>query len=198
MKASCARGLLVLSMFLGSAISGRAESYKGIGPFDTLADVKRRLPGATYERLKPAWAQPDDALYSVSGVGLSGTIIIKFEDYRPVFRQKLEAEKDPEIRKQYERLLKESDEEAFTVEWVRWVPDDPIPLQRFISKYGQPEKSGFSDDDLQPYRLWVSKGLAAYLSDGETFVLRVDYEFTPEEMGQAYEAKWGPIPKASN
>jgi hypothetical protein len=34
-----------------------AEIYKGIGPLDTLSEVKLKFPGADYKQLKPAWAQ---------------------------------------------------------------------------------------------------------------------------------------------
>ena len=44
-----------LSFFVTS--SAQAETYGGIGAMDTLGDVKQRFPVATFERLKPAWAQ---------------------------------------------------------------------------------------------------------------------------------------------
>lgn len=97
-------------------------------------------------------------------------------------------------KKLLEDLSKQPDDKAFTVDWVRWVPDAPIPLRRFISKYGKPDRSDFSDDDMQPYRSWDTKGLTAYLSDSESFVLRVDFGFTKDELRAAYQGKFGFIP----
>lgn len=170
------------------------EICQGIGPLDKMADIKARLPGATYERIHPAWAQEEDALFGISGEGLSGTIIVKFFDTRPFFRRELGKDIDSNLRKTYEALASKPEEEAMSVEWVRWIPDAPIPLQRFVSKYGKPERSGFSDDDLQPYREWIGRGLAVMLSDDEKRVLRVDYRFTLEEQRHAYKSKYGFVP----
>lgn len=194
MRHLLSRAFILCVLVIATVSGASAEIYRGIGPLDTLGSVKAKLPSATYERLKPAWARPEDALYAVSGEGISGTIIIKFNDSRPLFRQLLATATKAEDKKMFEGLAKETDEEAFSVEWVRWMPDSPIPLQRFISKYGEPEQRGFSDEDMQPYRLWKTKGIAAYLSDSESFVLRVDFDFTRDEMREAYQAKYGFIP----
>jgi hypothetical protein len=171
----------------------KAEIYKDISPLDTLADIKRKFPGADYSPLKPAWAQEWDAMYSVSGRGLSGKIIVKFYDSRPEFKKALQDYPESKDKETFQRLATASDEEALSVEWVRWVPDIPIPLQRFVSKYGKPAGSGFSDDDLQPYRAW-STGIAAYLSDDEKNVISVEFTFTKEERRKAYQAKYGFVP----
>jgi hypothetical protein len=185
-------GCLFFAFCLGTS-PACAEIYKDIRPLDTLADIKAKLPGATYERLHPAWAQEWDTLYSVSGQGLSGTIVVKFHDDRPSFRKKLQEGIDAEHKDVVEKLANASDEDALSVDWVRWIPVAPIPLPRFVSKYGKPDTSAFSDEDLQPYRVW-KKGVTAFLADDEKSVVRVDYFFTRDELRQEYKSKYGLVP----
>src|ERR1039457_1652929 len=56
-----------LTLSLLAASIAHAETYGGIGAMDTLGDIRQRFPGATFERLNPAWAQAGDVLYSVTG-----------------------------------------------------------------------------------------------------------------------------------
>jgi hypothetical protein len=176
-----------------------AETYKGIGPLDTLGDLKSKFPGAVFEKLDPAWAGEKDVLYSITGSGMSGTIVVKFLDSRVSVRQALDeyqpGGKDRDVNF-YERWANEENT-GLSVVWVRWIPDAPIPLQRFLTKYGPPEKSDFSEERLQPYKWWVSKGLQAYLSDDGKFVVRVDFEFTGKEYEQAFKAKSSYVPGRS-
>lgn len=185
-----------------------AEIYKGIAPLNTLSDLKQRFPGADFEKLKPAWAQATDVLYSVTGAGLTGTIVVKFIDPRPWYQDLLDQSRGtPEERReqsggtlnetpQQERLraLAQGADDGITVEWVRWIPDRPISLQRFIAKYGPPTKSDFTEDDFQPYREWSARGLIAFLDDAAKSVVRVDYVFTADEQRRAWKAKTGFIP----
>ena len=178
------------------ATGSQAETYGNIFPLDTLGDLKEKYPNANFSKRTPAWASKYDAMYSIDGSGLSGTIIVKFHDYRPFIKELLstggytEEEVD-----NFKKVANRSDEEALTVSWVRWVPAQPIPISRFVSKYGKFEKSGFSDEDLEPYRSWESKGLVAYLANDEKSVVRVDYEFTKQERRRAYKAKGLQIPE---
>jgi hypothetical protein len=81
-----------------------------------------------------------------------------------------------------------------TVDWVRWVPPSPFPLQRLIAKYGKPENSGFRDDNFKPYRAWKNKGLTAYLTDDEKDVESIDFNFTADDFRNAYIRRGQPIP----
>jgi hypothetical protein len=185
--------LISLVVMLCISAAASAETYHKIGPLDTLGDVKQRFPGAELERLTPAWAQEDDALFRISGPGLSGTIVVKFFDSRPGWRKDAESTDDPDFKQFAQKMADESDD-AMSVHWVRWVPDQPIPLGRFVSKYGSPLEKGFAED-LQPYRTWTQRGLTAYLSDDERYVVRVDFEFTNAEHCEAWRVKHGDIPK---
>lgn len=166
-------------------VDGHCEIYRGIGPLADLADMKGMFPGATLEKLTPAWAQDHDVLYQITGKGMSGTIVVKFYDGRPAWRRRAEEAEDPEQKAMLEEWANAS-EDTISVEWVRWIPDRAIPLQRFISKYGTPESKGFADEDLQPFRYWHARGLTAFLSDDEKFVVRVDFEFTVSERCEAW------------
>jgi hypothetical protein len=175
-----------------------AEIYRDIGYFDTLGDVKAKFPNASFENVKPAWAQEKDALYKISGTGISGMIVVKFTDGRPLFKKILidEGPSLDETRKAYyEGKLNQQDNDALMVSWVRWVPSTPIPLERFIAKYGKPTEKGFADEDMQPLRGWPQKGVTASLTDNEKSVVKVDYTFTEEEMRVAYKNKTGFIPE---
>jgi hypothetical protein len=182
------------ALFLLTASFAQAETYEGIGPWDTLGDLKQRFPGTNFERLRPAWAQAADVLYAVTGPGLSGKIVVKFLDGRTADPSQVRdqakfrgmSDNAAQMFAAEQTRLKDLPEDAgLIVEWVRWVPDRPIPLQRFIAKYGLPTKSDFAKDNLQPFRDWTEQGLTAYLDDAEKSVVRVDYTFTDKEQCEA-------------
>lgn len=60
--------------------SSFAELYLGIGPFDNLSMLKTKFPNAIFTREKPAWAQDHEVIYTISGAGISGTIVINFPE----------------------------------------------------------------------------------------------------------------------
>lgn len=183
--------LFLLTVFVPQL---HAEIYGGIMPLDTLGDIKNRYPNAKVEKMEPAWAQDTDALYMFAGVGIVGVIVVKFNDIRPTLEKIAEENPKSSDSEFYQRLTQQSDEEALAVSWVRWVPDYKIPLQRIISKYGKPEKKGFSDDGYQPYRSWPKRGIEAYLTDDEKYVHRIDYIFTQGEYRRAYLKKYKYVP----
>jgi hypothetical protein len=183
---------LVLGLAIALAPVTNAETYKNIGPLDSLADVKARFPKADFKELHPAWAQETEHLYQITGVGMSGVIILKFDDASPYYQESLKNAKTDEERTLWQNLIEKPDE-ALTVGWVRWMPEYPIALQRFVSKYGPPDAKGFADEDMQPYRTW-SRGVTGFLSDDEKYVVRVDYSFTRAELRRAYKARYGFIP----
>lgn len=188
MKSSLIKLLLLFPLL------SHAEIYQNILPTDTLGEVKSKFPNAHFEKRSPAWAQSTDVMYALTGQGISGTIIINFFDNRPEYQKQYESAEEDTQKQLLKTLLQESDDEAISVNWVRWVPDIPFPLQRLIAKYGVPEKKGFSNDDFQPYREWKKIGLYVYLSDDEKYVQRIDFSFTKEEYKKAYKKKYNIIP----
>jgi len=172
-----------------------AETYKEIGPLDTLGDLKEKFPKAEFSRFNPAWAKDTDVLYQIAGVGMSDSIVIKLYDGRPVYKKYLEENPEGPRSDLYRKLMEVNDEEALTLTWVRWVPNYPMPISRYISKYGQPDNRGYDDERMQPYWLWKKKGLVAYLTDNKKYVDRVDYIFTTAEECKAWKDKFGFIPE---
>ncbi len=61
---------IIALLTLALCSMANAESYREIGPLDSLGDVKARLPSAEVKKLSPAWAQPTDSMYQFSGTGL--------------------------------------------------------------------------------------------------------------------------------
>lgn len=173
----------------------RAEIYMDIKPFDNLGAVKKRLPYANVEKISPGWATASEALYQFSGKGMSGVLVIKFDDSRLNFKEIAESQPtSPDAQKLYEAVAQQSDEEAMTVAWVRWVPEKLIPLDRLISKFGKPNKRAFSDSDYEPYRAW-DRGIEAFLTDNEKFVTRIDFSFTRDEYRKAFNEKFPSLAK---
>jgi hypothetical protein len=172
-----------------------AEIYKNINPLDTLADVKSKFPNAIYEKVPAAWVTEMDSFYKITGQGLSGRIMIKFNDYRPVYKKMADDNPNSESFESMQNLANQSDEDALSVDWVRWIPEPPIPLERFMLKYGKPDKSGFDDDNMDPYKSWESRGIMVYLTNDGKDVYKVDFSFTNNEMRKAWKSKYNYIPK---
>lgn len=181
---------MLFAIIISTPAVSAAELYMGIGPLDELADLKRKFPAATYNREHPAWAQEHDVMYTITGEGISGTIIINFFDTRPMWRKRLEEEQD-EKRKKFLRGLVEKADDSISVSWVRWIPDVPFPVTRLVTKYGKPEITDFSKEDYQPYKEWKKRGIQAYLTDDGKKVLRIDFAFTKKEEDEAWKQRYG-------
>jgi hypothetical protein len=184
--AAIALGLLCVQAY--------AELYQGIGPLDTLADLKKKYPNATFVKMNPAWAQEHDVMYQIKGSGISGTIIVKFYDGRPNWRARSQEATDEKQKALYQRLANAPDDDVM-VEWVRWLSSVPFPVERLITKYGKPDKSGFTDDDYQPYKEWTQKGIFVRLSDDGKMVLAVDFTHTKKEVDAAIQRMLEEQPK---
>lgn len=76
--------VMVASLMIGQ-LPGHAETYMGIGYNYTINDVRAIFPGATFEDQKVAWAKPGEKLICITGVGITGSIRILFQDARPSY-----------------------------------------------------------------------------------------------------------------
>lgn len=172
--------------------SAQAEVFQGINHGYSLAKIKETFPMAEIKPVAAAWVTKEDGFYKLSGNGFPGVLYLAFSDYRPTFKVlqiKAEAEEaasaspagDEPLSKMWKRLAERSTDDALTISWLRWVPASPIPMQRYISKYGKPEKTGFGDSDMRPYASWSKKNIHANLSDDEKFVKSVEFGFTKQE-----------------
>lgn len=172
--------------------SAQAEVFQGINHGYSLAKIKDLFPLAEIKPVAAAWVTKEDGFYKLSGNGFPGTLYMAFSDFRPSFKTfQIEAEaeeassaspvgNDP-MSKHWKNLAEQSTDDALTIRWLRWVPESPIPMQRYISKYGKPEKTGFGDRDMRPYASWPKKNIIANLSDDEKFVNNVEFGFTKQE-----------------
>lgn len=170
-----------------------AEMYQGIGPLDSMGDVKAKFPNAKFVKENLAWATETDAVYRVSGQGLVGDLLINFYDPRPNYKRYALETSDPDEKEAHKKFADQTDNEALSVQWVRWIPDLPIPLDRVISKYGKPDKKDFSPE-LVPMRLWTKKAMIAALADDEKKVIFIQFGFTRDDLRKAWMEKQGVVP----
>jgi hypothetical protein len=195
--------IIFILLFFTGALFG--EIYQGIMPSFNLNAVKKLFPQANFERTKAAWLQEDEALYSIDGPGISGTIMIKLGSSKDLFKRwaeksdsvvqadtlnnpdtskwdklfKLKHSWHKEWSEQHWREYREYTEDSMSVDWVRWVPSLKIPLKRFFQKYGKPDSTGYSDVDLTPYKFW-KRGISVYYNEKE-LVEWVDFSVTYED-----------------
>lgn len=170
----------------------QAEIYKDFVPFITLKQVKLNYPNANFEDAKPAWANEDEALFKMTGAGLTGTIVLKFSKLDKYWTKQLNefeakslnenSESITYLINSYKTSLALPVDERLTLDWVRFVPYMQIPYERLISRYGKPEKCGSNTEDFTPYCSWESKGVLINLSDDKKLVANIEYTFTDEEM----------------
>ena len=186
--------LAACSLVCFVAAGSSAEIYRGMGPDSTLGDVKKKFPGAVFKKENPAWARERDAIYTVTGKGIEGTIVIKFDDFRPEQRRMMEGAPDNNEKDYWRHKAERSEDDALIVSAVRWFPDVPFSVDRLITKYGKPEASDFLPNNFQPYKAWTSRGILARLSDDEKMVLSIEFNFTEKEWKDALNAAFGPPP----
>jgi hypothetical protein len=178
------------------AISARAEIYKDFVPNDTLASIKARYPNASFETIKAAWVKENESFVRLTGLGISGTINLKFSTADWLWMDLIKnnqdiIEKNPaddnskieELNKTYNDMLNLPIDQKLGLDWLRWVPIQPIPFDRLVNKYGSPEKCDFDAENFQPYCGWSSKGVTANLSDDKKLVYSIEYNFTDVDRG---------------
>lgn len=190
MKALSAIATAIFAISSSFPMNVKAEIYRNIQPSSTLEELKKQFPGATFQEVKAAWTSKSEFLYEVKGPGLPGTMVVKMNDYSFYFQEYIK-DKKPEDIDDWQRKMAITNDSSKSTEWVRFIPDYPIPVERLISKYGLAEKTGYREDDFQPYKSWPSKGVHVTLSDDSKKVLQIDYTFTQKERCDSYKAKFG-------
>jgi hypothetical protein len=169
------------------------EMYNNIGPYNCLGDIYKLYPNASIEKSNPAWANEDDVMYIISGEGLPGDIVIKFDDTRPMWKKKLETTTN-EGQKEFISGLANADDNSVSVSWVRLVPRNSVPVERLILKYGKKYKKDFGKEDFKPYIYWANKGVLGNLTDNGKYVISIDYIFTDHDREVAWRAKYNAEP----
>ena len=170
--------LVLIVLMLLQPITAQAETYLGIGPLDSRAMVLGKLPGARLEEVRPVWIAEDEWLYEIKGTGISGTVLFKTSrrshleflrlmlsvaqrqrDSISVFGS--DADRGGSYMSFLDRQIQENTEalerdhliakDSAQVKWIRWLPVNPIPLRRFVGKYGDGATKGYSDISMEPY-----------------------------------------------
>lgn len=193
----------------------KAETYLDIMPSDNLGIIKAKFPNAKFEKLNPAWAKENEALYQFQGSGLSGTIILKLNSDKSLYLSEARVMDSiliadsldqpdtslwSDLMKRKRSLVYSNSmsfwnsynnytDDSMIVDWVRWVPTNDIPVERFIMKYGKPDTTNFTEDDLTPYKYW-KRGIRAFYDENKV-VIRVDFAFTYLDYKLEYFKKNG-------
>lgn len=185
--------LFILYLTIFSNFSS-AEIYQDFLPFDSLSIIKSKYPNAKFEDTKAAWVKEDESLIKLTGAGIPGSIFLKFSTGDSILKFFIKTDqeiidKNPIYDnsyfenniKKYNALLALPLDQRLTLDWVRFVPPNPIPFARLVSKYGNPEKYDFDPENFQPFCSWDNKGLNANLSDDKKYVYAIEYSFTDED-----------------
>lgn len=186
---------------LFTTIQSNAEILHGVRPMDTLGDVKLRYPNAKFEKINAAWVTEMQAFISMSGQGFPGTLRIVFLDPRPTARKDLLSicANESAVPNTFcigrKETAAKSDDDALSLNWVRWVPQQPIPIARYISKYGEPSRYDFDDATMTPTARWDRVELRAQLSDDKKLVEFIDTNFTKSEWAEAWKRTRGYVPE---
>lgn len=171
-----------------SANFSHAEIIQGINYADSLGKVKEIFPNAKFEKILSAWVQKDETFYSVSGLGMVGSLRILFNDARPHYKKRLlENAENVDFDKSglYKRLSIASDDDALWVAGVRWIPIQAIPIARYRQKYGPPKCS--FDEEMNPICRWASVAIEANMSDDNKMVNAITTSFTKAEQEKFYK-----------
>jgi hypothetical protein len=190
---------------LGLAFStcATAEVLHGIEPLSTLGQIKKSFPNARFKRVQAAWVKESESFYSMDGEGFPGELFLLFDDERPMWRAiaKNQPPDPPEgaassgdslfvnLRQLAEARTRETDDDALTINWVRWAPSGPIPMERVKAKYGEPSKCDFSSSDFSPFCSWESRALSAQTTVDRKAVLFLTASYTKGELRAAYKER---------
>lgn len=197
------------AMCLAMVNYASAEVLHGVEPLSTLGKIKKDFPNAKFERVNAAWVKESEAFFSMTGSGFPGKLYLAFNDFRTIWAHWLnsrpsdssqsssasEAEEDADTRAYAIAQVRQSDDDALTINWVRWVPASPIPMSRVKAKYGEPTKCDFEPEDFTPYCSWDSRSLRAQTTDDRKSVLFFTANFTRAELRSAYRARGYQMPE---
>lgn len=205
------RRILVVFILTVTFKSSIAEVYKDFVPYTSIAQMKANYPNARFDVVKAAWVRENDIFLKITGAGLAGTIYVatsKLSD--DSIKQKIESfkaiiAKQPDQDNTYwnnkvashERYLTLSNDEKYSIDWLRWVPDVSFPLERLKAKFGEPDKYDYSESDFQPFAEWFKRGLRVNLTDDKKMVHSIEYYFTDEDYNKALGIEEAPIAPAN-
>lgn len=185
-----------------------AEVLHEVGPLSSLGDIKKSFPNGRFERVPAAWVKEDQAFFAMTGQGFPGKLFLAFDDSRHYWRGVLSdfPPDDPElpasfteasntVRQRIREQAYKAEDDALIINWVRWAPVAPIPIERVRAKFGDPSKCDFDADDFTPVCTWESRALSAQMSDDRKSVRFFTAGFTKAELRAAYKSRGLAIPE---
>jgi hypothetical protein len=193
--------LAVLAVLSGAA---RAETYLNFEAGETIRSARGKYPNALFSEVKVGWTQKNEKFIQMSGQGIVGVVYLKFstsdEFYRTLRSQiverlqsdpKADPDADQKMIQFYDDQLARPDEERMGLDWIRWVPDTRLPIERIEGKYGKPSKCDYETDTFKPYCSWKERGLTVGLSDDKRIVTMMDFMITDADWNKKFGIKPG-------
>jgi hypothetical protein len=160
----------------------KSEILGGIPYWASLESVKKVYPNATFANMRPAWLQDGERLIKIDGQGLGVSYVVLFWDRSLWAKGRLLRpldEKETMSEEVLQRTALLPEDQALVVQWVRMIHPEPIPVERYKSKYGAPSCS--ADSTMSLVCKWPSRALDALMSDDGKFVLTSTSTFTEAE-----------------
>lgn len=194
------RCLVAFTFVVMGSAPALAATYPKIPPYANINDIRAVFPGASLEFTQVGWLKPSERLLQVTNLGISGHLMVKLFDIRPVCEKLYQ---DAEVGSKDEALFEVArrypDDKGFVVAWVRLVPDRPLPISLVFERYGKSHFKGFTDD-LQRYVEWTkgpNEGLQAYFTTDGKSVLFLSFLPSSSERSKydfLLERRFAPVP----
>ncbi len=163
-----------------------AQTFLGFQCGEPLGSMKRRLPNVTFGREHPGWSDEYEQFFRVRGAFV-GSFFVNFYDWRVTYRHILldgSARSESGIIK-LRRIVEGTDDDLLTSEFVRWIPQRPLPLSEVQKKYGPANDRGVNDD-MAPYVAW-NNGVTAVLGANKKTVLYLERACSAEELSEPWK-----------
>ena len=127
----------------------------------------------------------DDFLSIDTGRGITYEMIL--ESYYKQISRRFFSDGFKQASEKFRQLYNRYTDDSMKVVRVRSIPDSIIFVKDFILKYGNPDNTSFSNEDLAPYKYW-KRGVAVCYDEKE-IVKYIDYYPTFEDEKNAYLKK---------
>jgi hypothetical protein len=195
---------LACCLFGGLHLSALAETYLNFEAGETIRTAKTKYPNAHFSELKVGWTQHHEKFLEMSGQGIVGIVYLKFSNSDELYKTlrsqaadrlqsdpKVDIEAEQRMIQFYDEQLARPDEDRMGLDWIRWVPDTRLPIERIEGKYGKPGRCDYESDSFKPFCTWKDRGLTVSLSDDKRFVTMIDFMITDADWSKKFGIKSG-------
>lgn len=199
---------LFLMLFFVASLA-HAETYLNFVAGESVTTAKEKYPNATFTEIKAGWLKTNEKFLQMTGTGIIGTVFLKFStldsfweemmtDEQSEIDANLERDNTKEIANLafYKKELAKPLDDRLILEWIRWLPDEPIPIARIQGRYGKPDKCDYEPDSFRPYCDWKSRGLLIGLTDDKKAVYKIEFAIVVQDYKSA-RGKQQPKPDTS-